>query len=54
MIPRADIDAVSIDTKVDDLVSFINKTKHSRIPVFQDNLDKIIETAWNWHKRLSM
>ena len=42
MIPRADIDAVSIDTKVDDLVSFINKTKHSRIPVFQDNLDKII------------
>ena len=42
MIPRADIDAVSSDMKIDKLITFINKTKHSRIPVFQDNLDKII------------
>ena len=42
MIPRADIDAVSSDIKIDKLIVFINKTKHSRIPVFQDNLDKII------------
>ncbi len=42
MIPRADIDAVSSDVKIDKLITFINKTKHSRIPVFQDNLDKII------------
>ena len=42
MVPRADIDAVSAGVKVDDLVSFINKTKHSRIPVFEDNLDRII------------
>ena len=42
MIPRADIDAVSSDIKIDKLITFINKTKHSRIPVFQDNLDKII------------
>ena len=42
MIPRADIDAVSSDIKINNLVSFINKTKHSRIPVFQDNLDRII------------
>ena len=42
MIPRADIDAVSSDIKIDKLIIFINKTKHSRIPVFQDNLDKII------------
>ena len=41
MIPRADIDAVSSDIKIDKLIIFINKTKHSRIPVFQDNLDKI-------------
>ncbi len=42
MIPRADIDAVSSDIKIDKLITFINKTKHSRIPVFQENLDKII------------
>ena len=42
MIPRADIDAVSSDIKIDKLITFINKTKHSRIPVFKDNLDKII------------
>ena len=42
MIPRADIDAVSIETTLTDLVSFIDKTKHSRIPVFENNLDKIL------------
>tara|TARA_B100000287_G_scaffold70800_1_gene62228 strand:- start:260 stop:1096 length:837 start_codon:yes stop_codon:yes gene_type:complete len=41
MIPRADIDAVSLETTYADLVSFVDKTKHSRIPVFDDNLDKI-------------
>jgi len=42
MIPRADIDAVSIETTLNDLVNFIDKTKHSRIPVFENNLDKVI------------
>ena len=42
MIPRADIDAVSVDTTYTSLVSFIDKTKHSRIPVFEGNLDKIL------------
>ena len=42
MIPRADIAAVSSDIKVSNLINFINKTKHSRIPVFQENLDRII------------
>ncbi len=42
MIPRADIDAVSSDIKVNNLIGFINKTKHSRIPIYQENLDKII------------
>ena len=40
MIPRADIDAVSVETLLKDLVNFIDKTKHSRIPVYDDNLDK--------------
>lgn len=42
MIPRADIDAVSIETTLNDLVTFIDKTKHSRIPVFENNLDKVL------------
>jgi len=42
MIPRADIDAVSIETSLKELVSFIDKTKHSRIPVYDNNLDKIL------------
>ncbi len=42
MIPRADIDAVSVETLLKDLVNFIDKTKHSRIPVYDDNLDKIL------------
>ena len=42
MIPRADIDAVSCETTYVDLVSFIDRTKHSRIPVFDGNLDKIL------------
>ena len=41
MIPRADIDAISEDMSFSELVSYIDKTKHSRIPVFQDNLDKV-------------
>ena len=41
MIPRADIDAVSIDITYNELLIFIDKTKHSRIPVFDGNLDKV-------------
>ena len=42
MIPRADIDAISVDTTYNELVLFIDKTKHSRIPIFESNLDKIL------------
>ena len=42
MIPRADIDSMPVDTTYSELVSFIDKTKHSRIPIFDENLDKII------------
>ena len=42
MIPRADIDSVSSNIKINQLITFINKTKHSRIPVCEENLDKVI------------
>ncbi len=42
MIPRADIDAVTSNIKINQLISFINKTKHSRIPVYEENLDRVV------------
>ena len=42
MIPRADIDSVPSSIKINQLITFINKTKHSRIPVYEENLDKVI------------
>ena len=41
MIPRADIDAISVDSSLHELITYIDKTRHSRIPVYNNNLDKI-------------
>ena len=42
MIPRADIDAVSTEITFSELISYIDKTKHSRMPVYENNLDKVV------------
>ena len=41
MIPRADIVAISDNSSLDELMALISKCKHSRIPTFSENLDKI-------------
>ena len=41
MVPRADIVAISETVSFDDLMSTMSQSKHSRIPTFSDNLDKI-------------
>lgn len=41
MIPRADIVAISENLSLDELMITISKSKHSRIPTFSENLDKI-------------
>ena len=41
MIPRADIVAIPDNSSLDDLMALISKCKHSRIPTFSENLDKI-------------
>ena len=41
MVPRADIVAISESVSFDDLMDTMSKSKHSRIPTFSDNLDKI-------------
>jgi len=42
MVPRADIVAIDVAASIDDLVELINREGHSRIPVFQENLDESI------------
>lgn len=41
MIPRADIVAISETLSLDELMRTISNSKHSRIPTFAENLDKI-------------
>ncbi len=42
MTPRVDIKSASVDTNFNDLMELITSTGHSRIPVFEDNLDNIL------------
>ncbi|MEP3046988.1 MAG: hemolysin family protein [Roseibium sp.] len=39
MIPRADIDAVEIDTSLSRVMELFQKSGHSRMPVYEDSLD---------------
>jgi CBS domain containing-hemolysin-like protein len=42
MTPRADIEALSADSTLEQIQAFIEKTGHSRIPVFRGSLDQIV------------
>ncbi len=42
MVPRADIVAIEIETSLDDLLAAYAKVRHSRLPVYRDNLDDIV------------
>ncbi len=42
MKPRMDIVAVEEKTKLTDVIEIINKSGYSRIPVFQETLDKVV------------
>jgi len=39
MIPRADIDAVDLDTSLSRLMELFQKSGHSRMPVYEETLD---------------
>ena len=41
MLPRADIVAIADNSSLDELMSLMTETKHSRIPIFSENLDKV-------------
>jgi putative hemolysin len=42
MTPRLDITAIEADADVEELIRVVSKSGHSRIPVYDDNLDNII------------
>src|SRR5947207_871641 len=42
MIPRAQIDVVSIDDDPEDFIPFVLETRHSRFPVIGENKDDIV------------
>ena len=42
MTPRVDVSAVSVDADFDELMKIITESGHSRIPLYENNLDKII------------
>lgn len=39
MIPRADIEAVEVDTTIGELLAHLEKSGHSRMPVYKESLD---------------
>jgi len=42
MVPRTDIVAISHDTSISELIEIFNSSGHSRIPVFENNIDNIV------------
>ncbi|MFQ5953538.1 MAG: hemolysin family protein [Kiloniellales bacterium] len=42
MVPRVDIVAVDADTGLAELVALVNRTYHSRLPVYRESLDDVI------------
>ena len=42
MIPRTEISFASLDTTLDELIELVTKCGHTRIPIFQDNIDQIV------------
>lgn len=42
MTSRKDIVALPVDAKIEDVVALVNRTGHSRVPVYQGTIDKVI------------
>lgn len=42
MVPRTDMDAAPVTSTLDDLLDVITTSGHSRIPIYEDNVDNIV------------
>ena len=41
MVPRIDVDFISIDTEIDELLEKISESGHSRFPVYSESIDNV-------------
>jgi putative hemolysin len=42
MTPRTDINAINVEMSLPDAIALVMQTKHSRFPMYEENLDKIL------------
>ena len=42
MIPRVEVDALELETPLDEAARLIQESGHSRLPVYQDEIDRIV------------
>ena len=42
MVPRTDVTAISVDTPLEDVIRTCVDTEYSRIPVYEDSIDKVV------------
>ena len=42
MTPRVDMNAIAVDTEFDELMNLINESGHSRLPLYENDLDNIV------------
>ena len=49
MVPRVEIDAIDIDSSIEELKRLLIKTRYSRIPVYRDSIDNIVGYASSRH-----
>jgi len=42
MVPRTDVEALEINSSVEDVAKLVVKVGHSRIPVYEENIDRIV------------
>ncbi len=46
MVPRVDMVCVEVNTKLPEIINVILKEGHSRIPVYEENIDKVVGIAY--------
>ena len=42
MVPRIDVDFISVDTPIDELLEKVSKSGHSRFPVYSESIDNVV------------
>jgi putative hemolysin len=47
MVPRVDMKAVAIDASITEVIDMMLQVGHSRIPVFQENIDNVVGTVFD-------